>query len=81
MVLLWKLMELRRKDMATEGMVRKIDKLGRIVVPIEFRKSLGIQAGEDVEIRLEGNFIKVCKHEDGCVFCGEKTKTNAFKWI
>jgi bifunctional DNA-binding transcriptional regulator/antitoxin component of YhaV-PrlF toxin-antitoxin module len=35
-------MELKRVDMAAEGVVRKIDKLGRIVLPTEFRRSLGL---------------------------------------
>ena len=61
--------------MAAEGLVRRIDKLGRIVIPAEFRKSLEIRVGEDIAIILEGDYIKVCKHEDGCVFCGEKIST------
>ena len=64
--------------MATEGMVRKIDELGRIVVPIEFRKSLGIQAGEDVEIMMNQNTIVVQKYEKGCIFCGEKNATSMY---
>lgn len=56
--------------MNAEGVVRRIDKLGRIVIPVEFRKSLSIQLGEEVEIMLEGNTVVLQKHEERCVFCG-----------
>lgn len=59
--------------MAADGVVRKIDKLGRIVLPAEFRRSLGIEVEEEVEILLEGNFVKICKREKGCIFCGKST--------
>ena len=59
--------------MAADGVVRKIDKLGRIVIPAEFRKSLGIEVEEDVEIMLEGGFVKISRHETGCIFCGKST--------
>jgi len=72
-------MELRRISMAADGVVRKIDKLGRIVIPAEFRKSLGIEVEEDVEIMLEGNYVKICKHQKGCIFCGSKTDTLMYK--
>lgn len=59
--------------MAADGIVRKIDKLGRIVLPVEFRRSLNLEVEEDVEIMLEGNYVKICKHEKGCIFCGKST--------
>jgi len=65
--------------MSAEGVVRKIDKLGRIVIPAEFRKTLGIELKEYVEIMLEGSFVKVCKHENGCIFCGEKTTISMYR--
>ena len=56
--------------MDTVGIVRKVDKLGRIVIPAEFRKSLSLQLGEEVEIIMEGNTVVLRKYEERCVFCG-----------
>lgn len=64
--------------MAADGLVRKIDKLGRIVLPVEFRRSLNLEVEDDVEIMLEGNFVKISKHENGCVFCGEMSNTSKY---
>ena len=44
--------------MAT-GIVRKIDDLGRVVIPAEFRKVLGVREGDDLEISLEGDHIAI----------------------
>lgn len=48
--------------MISTGVVRKIDDLGRIVIPKEIRKSLGIRDGENLEILIEGNNIKLTKN-------------------
>ena len=64
--------------MATDGIVRKIDKLGRVVIPAEFRKSLRIELEEDVEIMMNQNTIVVQKYEKGCIFCGEKNATSMY---
>ena len=47
--------------MKSTGVVRKIDDLGRIVIPKEIRKTLGIRDGESLEIIVEDNNIKLCK--------------------
>ena len=47
--------------MESTGVVRKIDDLGRIVIPKEIRKSLGIRDGESLEIIVENNNIKLTK--------------------
>ena len=52
------------------GVIRKVDKLGRIVIPAEFRKSLGVQLGDEVEIMFKGNTVIFQKHDERCVFCG-----------
>lgn len=51
-------------------MVRKVDDLGRIVLPIELRRLYGIQAGEPLAISVDGNAIVLRKLDEGCVFCG-----------
>lgn len=56
--------------MKSAGVVRKIDELGRIVVPIELRKSLNIGKREAVEISLENDCILIRKFEPGCCLCG-----------
>lgn len=58
--------------MKTTGIVRRVDELGRIVLPIELRRTLGIDVKDPLEIYIEGNKIILRKHEDACVFCGNR---------
>ncbi len=53
------------------GMVRKIDELGRIVLPVEIRRTLGIGERDRLLIRIEENEIILKKFEPMCIFCGE----------
>ncbi len=55
--------------MKSTGIVRCIDHLGRIVVPKEMCRTLNINAGDALEISLEGKKITLTKHEVGCIFC------------
>ncbi len=55
------------------GIIRKVDELGRIVLPIEIRRSLGIEIKDALEISVEGDVIKLKKYEDADVFTGEVT--------
>lgn len=50
-------------------MVRKVDDLGRVVVPAEMRRSFGIQEGDYLDISVDGERIILTKREDACVFC------------
>ena len=59
--------------MKATGIVRKVDELGRIVIPIEMRRSLEVAEKDPLEIFVEGDRIILKKHESACVFCG-KTK-------
>jgi len=43
----------------TTGIVRKIDDLGRIVIPAEMRRVLGVQEGDELEISLDGDHIAI----------------------
>ena len=56
--------------MKSTGMVRKVDDLGRVVIPIEIRRSLNIRIKDALEIFVDGNRIVMQKVEKGCVFCG-----------
>ena len=56
--------------MKSTGVVRKIDELGRFVLPIELRKNLRINNRDSVEIFVEDDKIILKKYEPSCVFCG-----------
>jgi len=55
--------------MKATGIVRKVDELGRIVLPIEMRASMGIKARDSIEIFVDGERIVLQKYSPSCVFC------------
>lgn len=57
--------------MKSVGIVRKIDELGRIVIPIELRRQLGVDVKDAMEIYTEGEYIMLKKYEPACAFCGD----------
>ena len=57
--------------MVSTGMARKVDDLGRIVLPVEMRRMFGIKPGDELEIGVDGGSILLRKIEARCVFCGE----------
>ncbi len=56
--------------MKATGIVRKVDELGRIVLPIELRRTLDIDIKDPIEIYTDGDYILLKKYEPSCVFCG-----------
>lgn len=56
--------------MKSTGIVRKVDELGRVVIPIELRRSLGIEEKDTLEIYVDGEHIILKKYQPGCVSCG-----------
>lgn len=56
--------------MKQAGIVREIDKLGRIVIPSEYRTTLGIESGDPIEILGEKDRVVLRRYVPGCVFCG-----------
>lgn len=56
--------------MKATGIVRKIDELGRVVLPKELRNCMDIQEGDPLEIYTDGDFIMLKKYEPACIFCG-----------
>ena len=52
------------------GIVRKIDDLGRVVLPIELRRTLSLNEGDGLEIFVNDNEIILKKYQPGCVLCG-----------
>ena len=57
--------------MKATGIVRKVDELGRIVLPIELRRTLDINEKDALEIYVDSNQIILRKYEPSCIFCGE----------
>lgn len=57
--------------MKSTGIVRKLDELGRIVLPIELRRTLNLAEKDAVEIYVDGENIILKKYQPNCTFCGE----------
>ena len=55
--------------MKATGIVRKVDELGRIVLPIELRRTLDIMEKDSIEVFLDGKLIVLRKYELSCTFC------------
>lgn len=55
--------------MKSTGIVRKVDELGRIVLPIELRRTLDIAEKDSLEIYMEGDAIILRKYQPACIFC------------
>ena len=56
--------------MKSTGIIRKVDELGRIVLPIELRRTLDIAERDELEIYMENDRIILQKFEPACIFCG-----------
>jgi transcriptional pleiotropic regulator of transition state genes len=65
--------------MKSTGVVRRIDELGRIVLPVELRRTLDIEEGDSLEIFTESDTIVLKKYAPGCVFCGDVDNIETFK--
>ncbi len=65
--------------MKSIGIVRKVDELGRIVIPMELRRTLGIAEKDAVEIFLDGEQIVMKKYNPSCIFCGEARNVISYK--
>ena len=55
--------------MKSTGVVRKIDELGRIVLPMSLRTTFDIKEKDSLEIFTEGNKIILQKYQPSCIFC------------
>lgn len=65
--------------MKSTGMLRKIDELGRIVLPIEIRRALDVNSNDLLEIYVEDATIMLKKQELSCVFCGSTKNLSEFR--
>jgi transcriptional pleiotropic regulator of transition state genes len=61
------------------GIVRKVDELGRVVIPIELRRTLDIEEKDGLEFFVEKDSVILRKYEPACVFCGNFDKIINFK--
>ena len=65
--------------MKTTGVIRQLDSLGRIVLPIELRRTLDIKTKDMLEILVEGNSVILRKYEPNCHFCGSSTGLSSYR--
>ena len=65
--------------MKSTGIVRKVDDLGRVVLPIELRRTLDINERDSLEIFVDGNQVILKKYEPACIFCNSADDVIAFK--
>ncbi|BBB89975.1 MAG TPA: AbrB/MazE/SpoVT family DNA-binding domain-containing protein [Methylomusa anaerophila] len=65
--------------MKATGIVRKMDELGRVVIPIELRRTFGIEEKDGLEIYVHNDRIILRKYEPACVFCGNADEVINFK--
>lgn len=65
--------------MKATGIVRKVDELGRIVLPIELRRTLDIAERDPLEIYVDGQSIVLSKYQPACIFCGDSREITPFK--
>jgi transcriptional pleiotropic regulator of transition state genes len=65
--------------MKSTGVVRKIDELGRIVLPSELRRVFGIREGDELDISVDGDRIILQKRRDVCLFCSAESPEIEFK--
>jgi transcriptional pleiotropic regulator of transition state genes len=61
------------------GIVRKVDELGRVVIPIELRRTLGIEEKDALEIYVDNEKIILKKYEPACIFCGNASDVQHYK--
>lgn len=65
--------------MKSTGIVRKVDELGRVVIPIELRRTLGIEEKDALEIYVDNEKIILKRYEPACVFCGDASDVQHYR--
>ncbi len=65
--------------MRSTGMTRKVDELGRVVLPIELRRALDVAVHDELEIFRENDCIILRKNEQVCVFCNSRQQLSKYK--
>ena len=78
----YKLKILGRKEgiiLKSTGIVRKVDELGRIVLPIELRRTLDIAVRDELEIYLDDDKVVLKKYEPSCTFCASSRNLVSYR--
>ncbi len=65
--------------MKSTGITRRVDELGRVVIPIELRRTMGIDQKDPLEIYVEGPMIILKKYAPACIFCDNAEDIVQFK--
>jgi transcriptional pleiotropic regulator of transition state genes len=66
-------------EVKSTGIVRKVDELGRVVIPIELRRTLNIEEKDSLEIYVDGEHIILKKYEPACIFCSNAKDIVVYK--
>lgn len=64
--------------MKATGIVRRVDGLGRIVLPIELRRTLAINIKDPLEMFVDGESLILRKYEPACIFCDSADQMKRF---
>ena len=65
--------------MKSTGIIRRVDELGRVVIPMEIRNQFNIVEKDPIEIYVEGSCIVLKKYEPNCIFCGNTKNLISYK--
>ena len=65
--------------MKSTGMVRQLDTLGRIVIPVELRRTMDLSIKDTLEIFVDGDQIVLKKYHPACIFCNDARNVTLFK--
>lgn len=65
--------------MKSTGIIRRVDELGRVVLPIELRRMLDIAERDELEIYVENDLIILHKYEPACIFCGSSRSLISYR--
>ena len=65
--------------MKATGIIRRVDELGRVVIPIEIRNQFNIVEKDPIEIYVDDSSIILKKYEPNCVFCGNTNDLIEYK--
>lgn len=65
--------------MKSTGIVRRVDELGRIVLPIEMRRTLDISEKDSLEIYVDGESVILKKYHPSCIFCNNADELTSYK--
>lgn len=79
MVLYCQIIQKKVSGLKATGNVRIMDKMGRIVIPMELRRLLDVGEGDALEIFSEDNMIILRKYLPSCIFCGNSRDVSTFK--